>query len=944
MKEHFQQHDPPAPCAKSEASPAAGRMKWKDLVDRLPGGVGIYYVYPDDRVALEYLNDTFYTLLDSTREERSRYTGFTTFDSVQPEDRVQLVAGLQQTIAGGPAIDRDIRVMHKDGRYRWLNVRASVAQRLADKTAMYLLFTNVDDVHDIRISAEISRKAVQIATRNGAIALWLYDLTNKAIHRSFAQSDHFGSPLKIEGGAEEIIQRGGLYPEDVGPFREMYRQIDAGALYSEATVRVWNNAVRKYEWQHMTLTRMAGSETESPAAIGFTINVDLQKDAEIRYERENRLRQELVKDSVIYYRINLTTRMVEELYSEAMDTSAFPCPVLMDTLIQNGLFDGCYAPDRALLTTRLNLDMMRQNYAEGKSAETFTYRRNLPGKGLRWLKASIAKLKRVDTGDIIAFFTATDIDNETKDRILLRDVMNEEIESLITMQVQSGQLRILKENRALAGYNPADPATEYFTWDEAFRDSLFQDILPEDKATASDFITTARVRRELATQSLLQLTYRVLAADKTVRRKNVRIFYLDESRQDIVFVRRDVTDLYNEQQRQNAAIQRAMDEAKAANNAKSAFLSRMSHDMRTPLNAIIGYSSQALRGGASGQQKDSFLDDIHAAGKYLLGIINDVLDMSKIESNKMVLHPEPYTCHELQTNVQTVIQPLCRDKGVAFAMHFPQEVTFPVLMDRTRVNQIFVNILSNAVKFTPAGGQITLNAKCAEQVGGKLSAVFTIADTGCGMSAEFLPHAFDSFSQEYAGQAMHNEQGTGLGLSIVKQLVEMMGGSITVQSTLNVGTTFTVTLPITPALPEQADQGRAFPVGGLRGLSLLLCEDHPMNRQIAVHLLEKEGCTVDTAFDGAQGVAMFTASAPRHYSAVLMDIRMPVMDGLAAARAIRRLPRADAATVPIIAMTANAFLEDQRASLDAGMNAHLPKPIDPQLLYRTIYQLAVAGS
>lgn len=769
------------------------------------------------------------------------------------------------------------------------------------------------------------------------MALWIYHMESGSITQAVENVNLYGFPAEVVGGYEEVIRSGGIHPQDIEAYRTMYQAIDRGQETSECTVRVHLGTDDKYEWRHMILTRFQEAG-EAPIAIGFGVNVELQKEAEIRYERESRLRKEILKDAVIYYRINLDTRMVEELYSEAMDTSWIQLPTAVDELENHGLFDGCYPQDKEFLMTMLNVDHMKQNYETGKREESFVYRRYMPGKGLRWLKASIAKLKRVTSDDTIAFFTAVDIDEDKKDQMLYKDVMDEEIESLITLKIKSGQIRILKEDRPLCGYDPKKPTSGYIPLTGDFYDSLFQDMVEEDISAAMDFIDVRKATKALETKKVLQSTYRTRMADGSLRRKKVRIFYLDESKEDLIYVRRDITDLYNEQQRQSAAIRHAMNEARTANEAKSAFLSRMSHDMRTPLNAIIGYSGKELREGATEQQKDGFLDDIHSSGEYLLGIINDVLDMTKIESNKMVLHPERYTFQEFRDSVETVIMPLCEKKGIRFEVAPSEHTDAPLLLDKVRFNQIFINILSNAVKFTPSGGTISMSATCIGETDEGMNMEFIVSDTGCGMSKEFLPHAFDNFSQEYEAQSMHKEQGTGLGLSIVKQLVELMDGTIRVESELGKGTTFTISLPVKILDDDNRSSNHSVPAHGLNGYHILLCEDHPMNSKIAVRLLEKEGCIVDTAENGKAGVDKFCSSDPHTFDAILMDIQMPVMDGLEATRAIRRLSREDAASVPIIAMTANAFVEDQRDCMEAGMNAHISKPIDTTQMYQTIYQ------
>jgi len=255
-------------------------------------------------------------------------------------------------------------------------------------------------------------------------------------------------------------------------------------------------------------------------------------------------------------------------------------------------------------------------------------------------------------------------------------------------------------------------------------------------------------------------------------------------------------------------------------------------------------------------------------------------------------------------------------------------------VDRLRFNQIFLNLLSNALKFTPAGGEISLRMSHTAQADGKPLLTAVVADSGRGMDPEFAAHAFDAFAQEHAEDG---ERGTGLGLTIVKNLVDLMGGSIQIESRPGSGTRITVCLPAAAAQPpaEKRNDTQA-ELSVLRGKRVLLCEDQPLNQKVAVYLLEKAGVRVEIAENGQRGVSLFGQSPPGHFDAVLMDVRMPVMDGIAATAAIRALGRADASAVPIIALTADAYEEDVKKSNDAGMNAHLSKPVDPQMLYSTL--------
>jgi len=390
------------------------------------------------------------------------------------------------------------------------------------------------------------------------------------------------------------------------------------------------------------------------------------------------------------------------------------------------------------------------------------------------------------------------------------------------------------------------------------------------------------------------------------------------------------------------ALQSQLEKDRLINESRSEFLSRMSHDLRTPLNAVIGLSGIAMDESLSREQIRGYLGDINRSARHLLSLINDVLDMSKLENGKMVLRPEPYRVSEFLETVRSVIGVQCEQQKILFEASVDEQFPSCLLVDRLRFNQIYLNLLSNAMKFTPAGGRVSLRLSHEPLEDGKIRLSSVVEDTGKGMTPEFAAHAFDAFAQE---DTTDGELGTGLGLTIVKNIVSLMDGTIDLESRLDSGTTVTVRLVCPTAVqPETPPPDDSFDPAVLRGRRVLLCEDNHLNQEVASLLLEKAGILVEIAENGKAGVDRFSQSPPNYYDAVLMDVRMPVMDGITATLAIRGLPRADAATVPVIAMTADAYEEDVKRSRASGMNCHLSKPIEPQTLYETLSHFLSARS
>ena len=377
--------------------------------------------------------------------------------------------------------------------------------------------------------------------------------------------------------------------------------------------------------------------------------------------------------------------------------------------------------------------------------------------------------------------------------------------------------------------------------------------------------------------------------------------------------------------------------------AKSDFLSRMSHDMRTPMNGIIGLTGLSLDIPGLPQEALDNLEKIDESAQYLLSLINDTLDMNKIESSKIVLNQEPTDLQAFFVQMMGVIRVSADQKNVKFVSTHSDEALPIVYLDKVRVQQILFNVVSNAIKFTPENGTVEVHGTCTLPSPDRVHATLRIKDTGIGIAPEFLPKIFEPFEQEY-NLATSNYTGTGLGLAIVKNLVELMGGSISVTSEKGVGTQFLIEIEFDVAdAREITETPTAIEQDTLAGKRVLLCEDHPLNAQIATKLLEKKGLLVEYAENGQVAVQLFEQSEPGYYDAVLMDIRMPVMDGLTATKIMRGMDRADAKKIPILAMTANAFDEDVQKSKAAGMSAHLAKPIEPKKLYEALCAFLLSG-
>jgi len=372
-----------------------------------------------------------------------------------------------------------------------------------------------------------------------------------------------------------------------------------------------------------------------------------------------------------------------------------------------------------------------------------------------------------------------------------------------------------------------------------------------------------------------------------------------------------------------------------ANEAKSVFLSSMSHDLRTPLNGIIGFIDFAIREEDPDKKMD-YLMKVKSSSELLHDLINDTLELSRIESGKAHLDYEAVPVREITPAVITALRPAAEIKGVEIEMNLLSSPDTLLWVDKLKMQKIVLNLVSNAVKYTHEGGRVRVSVIKLDPPKNGCNQRLIVEDTGIGMSSEFLDRIFEPFAQEKRSEALTVE-GTGLGLTIVKRYVDLMNGRITVQSKVHEGTKFMIDFPVKYAADrEMIKESKAADEAVLKGKNVLLCEDNFVNMEIAELLLKEKGMNVECAENGRIGLEKFTQSETGYYDIVLMDIRMPVMDGLEAAAAIRKLSREDAGTVSVVAMTADAFEESRTAATEAGMDGYVTKPIDPENFYRII--------
>ena len=528
---------------------------------------------------------------------------------------------------------------------------------------------------------------------------------------------------------------------------------------------------------------------------------------------------------------------------------------------------------------------------------------------------------------------------EVKEQLAIFNALADGYANVFLIDLPNDMTRILKLDGYVTTGMTKDNSMGY-SYTGLARQYISERVHPKDQAYMYEAMAGESVERHLATSKDYVGTYRVKIDEEThyYQFKYIKL----ESSNHVIAGFQNIDDTVQELQKQQKEMALALAAAEQSNRAKTVFLNSMSHDIRTPMNAIIGFAALAQAHIDDTRQVQDYLKKINTSSTHLLSLINDILDMSRIESGTVKLEEKPIHIPDLLNDLRTMIQGLVNGRKQNLFIDIQDVRNENIMADKLRLNQVLINIVSNAIKFTPVGGDIMI--RLVEKASSKANYAtyeISIKDNGIGMSQEFLSHVFDTFAREHSA-TVSGIQGTGLGMAITKNIVDMMGGSIQVESQEGKGTKFVVTLSFRLPEPVKAvEQGVVATQEeyDFTGRRILLVEDNELNREIAATILKDMGIEVDTAEDGLEAVNIIHRAPEDKYDLIFMDIQMPKMDGYMATREIRTLKNNEKANIPIVAMTANAFEKDKRKAMESGMNGHIAKPLDIGIIKQTLAEV-----
>ena len=938
--------------------------QWDRLFGKLTAGIGVFDV-TGTTVCQRYLNESYYKMLGTKKEDRAQFLAARTLGPVHPEDRDGLYAEAQKAIRENTPFNYRFRLLTGAGVYRWVEILANHEPVVHGTERFYATYYDVDEMVRRQEELQAGCLLTQDALRRSDNVLFVYYPREKRYRLLEVPEYLKGMPQGLENYPEAFIKDVAMKEPDAASYRKMVRQVDEGAASAECTVQVGHKG--KYTWYRIQLRAVRDADGKLVRAIGNATNIERFKNAEDTFMQARTKLEAREEDMLTISCLNVTRDIYTSLEGEyvlpavdaknevqlpekqrqRLEAEAFQmAPELArqaERTVMPLLAFGAnlpYAEERRQLYQTVNNVNLKRLYGEGRQELNLTIREKV-GTSLLWVGIRLMLLQDPATGDLLALTYSRNINKEVYYQKLVEQILNKNYERVLCLDLQSHKLYRQKDLQG-ANLNFEDEDAE-----AALDKGLSLNMAPEEREKMRRLLQVPHLQEELRDKDVYTLYFK--GADrvenlpgKPERRRKVDVYYLDEHRDVLVLLQSDVTEVYEEERQQRERLAAAVTAAEKANEAKSEFVSRISHDIRTPIGIINNMTDFAMADADDKEKLCHDLERIKSSGAFLLSLINDVLDISKVDSGQIELNPEPYPYDEHTNNIRDILESMCKAKGLHYRYDRRHKTSGIMVADKVRINQIILNLLSNAVKYTPAGGAITYISDSEDLPGAKICFGFEIRDTGIGMSEVFQRCMFKPFTQEYDNPKRPlGITGTGLGLYIVKRMVDLMGGQLEISSKPGQGTVVKCHIVFPDAARDpryqqqlQAKKQSSAPAG-LQG-RVLLAEDNQVNAEIARRILTSFGLTVDHAVDGSQAVEMFQKAAPDYYRAILMDIQMPKLNGYEATAKIRSLSREDAQIIPIIAMTADAFADARYKGLKAGMNAYLVKPLQPDLLRQTL--------
>lgn len=881
---------------------------------------GVFSVIINEYFTLAYGNDKYYRIHEYTKASMLKRIQNHCIEYVHPEDRAMVKETVAKALEKGDVyIKWVMRVVTGRGHIRYI-LCSGMFEKKNGLLVMNGVVMDITEQKEAEKALRESEGKLSIATAASGISFWSYDIKTKTLLGSETSPRMHLNMGDVKDVPASLISSGYVRSDSVNDFNAMYDSLRKGAKKASGDFWFQNNQKNGWWCEHIDYTTQFGPDGKPWRANAIGRDVTALKIAEKRYLEEAQFANATQSENLLVkVRANISKDVLESY--DAKDNVrvagvGVSYTVSLELLAQTG-----YTSDeRALIRTSLDRNRILDQFAKGEGVIQIEYRRKLKDGSVLWVHTTVKTYCNPDSGDVMSFLYCYDINDEKMRDGIIEAVVALEYDYIVHIDLNTDRFNIFVNSSAVifSKYSEND------SFSSAISRVVREIVVEADRGMVGEALMRDNMRKNLESQRMMSLVYTVANEKGEMRQKRIQYAYLDKLTGKVLMIRSDVTELLAQQRQQHMTLESALLAAKQANSAKSDFLSRMSHEIRTPMNAIIGMTAIAAKSIGNDDQVADCIGKIGISSRFLLSLINDILDMSRIESGKLLLKSDKFSFEDLINEINTICYSQASAKNIDYECIIDPSVEDYYIGDTMKLQQIVINVLSNAVKFTPEKGRIGLNVLQVKRSKSCSTLRFVVNDTGCGISEQFLPHIFDAFSQEHSGSTTQYS-GTGLGLAICKNLVDMMDGNISVRSIVGAGTEFTidVKLGITKeARTRYLDKANY----SFAKLKTLVVDDDTTVCEHTVLTLAEIGVKAEWVDSGYTAVKRVKEEwgKQKSYDLILVDWKMPGMDGIETSREIRKIVGPD---VTIIIMTAYDWAAIETEAKMAGVNYLVRKPM-----------------
>ncbi|MCI2069029.1 MAG: ATP-binding protein [Bacilli bacterium] len=906
----------------------------EQIADKLPAAI-LVYESKKGSVHVIYGNAYYRSLQNTSVRNLFTLDGEGLLGLIHPDDRHSALIFFHSLFANlqpGEIVYRSQGGTGED--YRWYHVSANPMPQDDGSILAFAVFTDITSEKEAELTAEKNKRMYDLIANQSKQIIFEYDQPNKKV--TFQMDSAYTRTICEAAGIPPVVLNVpssllGMVDE---PFRKAFAALFVPFSKESPTRSLEYSTTINGQTHWWLVTSVPLFDKDGNLLTIYCCSQDIteSKIQQQRYLDFFRTLDKAYPNSLGSFHLNLT----KNLCLDGKSPLAF---VLKQK--ESGTVDGYFMEFSKLIADPKTLawfkkeftrESLLKRFSSGETTLSFEYTIRY-SDFLRYRKGLLIMHRNPRTGDVEAVTYAVDIDREKRGEEILRLMSGESSDYVGYVDCLSKTFAMHSGNWNCEGFLPGQ-SLPYATGVERLTAYCASKEGAEALKRESSL---EKIEEKLKDNSSYSLTYDFREKDGSIKKKQVLFRYFNQQKNEILIVQTDITQAWAEEQKQFALVQSALLEAEKANSAKSDFVARISHDIRTPIGAIANLTVFAFEDIDKPEALKEDLKKIQTSNAFLLSLINDVLDISKIDSGRLELHLTPCLFVDFASNLLNMFVPLCQAKGIDFSLDDKPDCPV-VYIDQVRFNQVAMNLISNAIKYTPKGGKVHVSLKAEPKGEGKCYCEFSVEDNGIGMSEKFQKIMFEPFTQEDNPLREKSSSGTGLGLSLVKKIIDLIKGNIEVKSALGKGTKITVSFIAQEA--TNAKEGEQTNIGFTPDKKLsgcvLVAEDNEINREICRRILETLGLKVVLVENGKKALEVFISSKPQEFNLILMDIQMPVMNGYDATRNLRALSRKDAKTIPIIAMTADAFSAAVEHSKAAGMNGYITKPLDVARLQESL--------